>query len=188
MTAWVSTLIGDLVLFRRGAVGRRLLLLGVLFLLSAMTAPWLTRVESPILKDGHALAALELAFTRTFCGTGSLFPAQYRLPHYIRDHPESRFVAMRDVASEIAGSLAKYCEATNHPIINNENSLTTVMHWLLWIKPDLSLIEMGTWLHRIRLAMLMLFAAVAVWAGLGVGAAALLVMLALRGLRSLDGM
>jgi 2-polyprenyl-3-methyl-5-hydroxy-6-metoxy-1,4-benzoquinol methylase len=186
LRAGFSTLVGDLMIVRRGASVRRLSELGVLLLLLFLIVPRWTNVESAPLTDGHALTALELAITRTFCGTGSLFPAQYRVPHHVRDHPETRAIPLRQVAVELAGSLEQYCEANNIGFVNNENSLTTVMHWLLWADPDMSLVELGSWLHRIRQAALALFAAVAVWAGLSVGAAALLVLLALDGLHSIE--
>jgi 2-polyprenyl-3-methyl-5-hydroxy-6-metoxy-1,4-benzoquinol methylase len=184
----LSTLIGDLVLFRRGAVVRRLSLLGALLLLLALVAPQWTRVDTPVLVDGHALAALEVAFTRTFCGTGSSFPALYRVPHHVRDHPEMRFIPLQQVAVELAGSIKQYCDANNIRFVNNENSLTTLMYWLLWSRPDMSLVDLGTSLHRIRLAGLALFAAVAVWAGLSVGAATLLVLLAIDGMHDIVDM
>ena len=182
----LATIVTDFVVFRRGAFARRLLLLVAVLLGLALMAPRWTRAETPILNDGHALTALELAFTRTFCGTGSYFPAQYRVPHHVRDHPDTRFIPLRQVALDLAGSMEQYCLATNIPFINNENSLTTVMYWLLWADPEMSLAELGTRLHRIRLAVLGVFAAVAVWAGLSVGAAALLVLLALDGINTIS--
>ena len=158
----------DLLLFRMGHTVRRLATFVALLAPLAIPGRRLLLVDAPAVNDGHALVALELSMTRVFCGAGSSFPTRYRVPHHVRDHPEERFVPLKQLAAGQAGSLAAYCAGVDQPFINNENSLTVVETALLSMNPDLSLVQLGRRLQALRVGIIVAFAATLVAAGLAV--------------------
>ncbi len=160
-----ATLLRDLFGFNPGNLWRRLSLF-VLVLLVVGVPEWRALADPPgRLIDGHAITAIELAMTRSFCGAPSAYPPPYRVPHYVRDHPEDAGKPLREVARDMAGSVENYCGAVSQPFLNNENSLTLIQAWLLRLEPNLSLEALGRRLHALRIAMLIFFAATFVAGG-----------------------
>jgi hypothetical protein len=157
-------------------------MLGVLVLVGRLN----TSIPATPLTDGHAIAAIELAMTRAFCGAPSAYPPQYRVPHYLRDHPVDGRKPLRQVAAEMAGSVEAYCAAVSEPFLNNENSLTVIQAWLLSAEPSLSLDGLGTRLHQIRVAILIVFAAVCLRSGLSAAISAAVVFVGMKVLGRLD--
>ena len=171
----IRELLADLCLSRHGRKPQRLLLfVFVLALLAAVNGRFLAPGPTSLV-DGHAVQAIELAMTQAFCGGPYAVPDQHRVPHHLRDHPEERQQPLASVASRMAGSLDAYCASATTPFVNNENSLTLVMTWLMLIDHDISIDQLGSRLHAIRLGLIVLFGATSVWGGLGVLAGVALV-------------
>jgi hypothetical protein len=162
------SLIVDLVRVRPGRRTSKLVAFAVLSFGLLFVARQRLIVDQPIFTDGHAIASLEFAMTRAFCHREMVFPGPFRVPHYLRDHPQDRHIPLRDVATTMAGSLDRYCAAATEPFVNNENSLMVIEAWWLERNPGLSLAGLGTRLEATRVVCIVAFASVLVAAGFSV--------------------
>ena len=172
--------------FRTDRTAVRLGLFGVLLAILVVAGRLNASIPAAPLTDGHAIAAIELAMTRAFCGAPSAYPPQYRVPHHLRDHPADSAKPLRQVAAEMAGSVETYCASVSEPFLNNENSLTVIQAWLLRAEPHLSLDGLGTRLHQIRVAILILFAAVCLRSGLSAAISGAVVFVGIKVLGTLE--
>jgi hypothetical protein len=148
-----TRLLRDSVLWHQPQSFRRsLLYLMLVVLASVLVAPGRFVVDGKVFTDGHALASLELAMARAYCGPPSSFSSTIRIPFDVRDHMELRTVSLRTLVERKAGTVEDYCRSVRQPFVNNENSLMLLETAILRVWPGMSVSQMGEALHLIKIA------------------------------------
>lgn len=120
-------------------------------------APRLFVVDGDVLTDGHALASLELAMARAYCGRLSAYSSTIRIPYDVRDAIDLRTTALTTLINRRGGGLEAYCAGATVPFVNNENSLMVYETMLLRLAPDLSVAQVGQALHLSRIGFVVAF-------------------------------
>lgn len=126
-------------------------------LVCGVIAPRLFVVDGEVFDDGHALASLELAMARAYCGQSSSFSNTIRIPYDVRDRIDLRHTALYELVARKAGSIDAYCRSVDERFVNNENSLMLLETGILRVSPSMSLSRVGETLHLIKIAGVALF-------------------------------
>ena len=114
-------------------------------------------VDGAVLTDGHALASLELAMARAYCGQPSSFSNTVRIPYDVGNQIGLRHLPLRELVVRKAGSIDAYCRSVNVPFVNNENSLMLLETAILRVWPSISVFQLGEALHLIQIAGVSMF-------------------------------
>ena len=124
----------------------------LLFTLVAAPSSWRpSRIE---LIDDHAVVSLELALTRAYCGTPSTISTAASIAPALRTDAALRIESLPSVLAEKAGSMSAFCAASTQTFVNNENTVMLVESALLRLRPNMSMAQLGSALHAVRIAML----------------------------------
>ena len=124
---------------------------------SVAMAPRLFVVDGDVLTDGHALASLELAMARAYCGQLSAYSPTVRVPYDVRDTGALRTVPLQELVVRRAGSIDAYCQTATVPFVNNENALMLLETVVLRAAPGISTAQVGQALHLVRIAGVVVF-------------------------------
>jgi hypothetical protein len=152
------------------------------FALTAVIAPHSLVTDGAEIKDDHAVISLELAMVRAYCGRMSFYSHAGQIAELLQRDMSQRHIPLREVIIARAGSVEEYCRQAEWPRVNNEHSLMLLETALLRVRPDLSLAELGQWLHAIRIAGIVVFVILlfnlgaSVWLALGTMFAGLVVL------------
>ena len=133
--------------------------------------PDLYRAATTELLDDHAIVSMDLAINGAFCSAPSAIAASLRVPYEVRDNFELVTTPVPSLIERGAGSVPAYCQRITSPMLNNENTLMWIEQWLWWLRPDMSVAQMGQALHMMRVFGLLVFTAALLLCGFGVATA-----------------
>lgn len=134
---------------------RALAYLALTLAVAAGLAPRSFRIDEPLHVDSHAVLSLDLAMSWALCGQPYHASVRNVAFQFVADD-SLRWLPMPQAVERLSGSVARYC-AELTPASNNENALMLLEAAILRIHPDISLAQMGSVLHAIRIVALLGF-------------------------------
>ena len=119
-------------------------------------------------KNEHAKATLDLALNLRFCHRPGVQSSRFLPARYLTEHPADVHLAPRDLIAKSGLTLEAYCQSLSEPVTNNENSLMLMQAATWWVAPRASVAAVGRVMGATRVAMVTVFAAACLSAGLSV--------------------
>jgi hypothetical protein len=115
----------------------------------------------PFGPDGHAVASLDIAVGRVFCGAlSTLSPAMNRVALEVIRNPQMLDRSLRDIVETLGPGRDGYCASLTVPFVNNENSLMLLETATLKLAPGASVRTIGQalWLAKAAMAAVLVLA------------------------------
>lgn len=121
----------------------------------------------PFDRDFHATVALDLAISDAYCGQPGRIASgtQQLIGRSLADDPSLMHVSFPELLRQRAAPWPRYCDAIDHPFINNENSTMLLMDAVLRVAPQSTPAGLGLALTALKVLPLLLFAFVLLTAG-----------------------